>query len=453
MKKKTSIKLRLTLWFTAFMAMIAALCLGLIIVIGSSVSENEASDRLSRTVRADIENIDYTEGKLSLMQGFSFYKDGVYTMIYNHGKALLGGETPPGFPVSEDLENGAIRTVRGGDEVFLVFDLYVPSGWEDGIWVRGATEYPEMEDSLGRSVTVFLFILPFLILLAAAGGYLIARHSMKPIERITELAGSISEGKDLDRRIASEYEASDEAGRLAAAFDQMFERLSRSFEAEKQFASDASHELRTPTAVIMAQCAYLEKYAESTDEYKEGIEVIGRQANRMSVLIDRLLDITRLDFGTKKAELSDTDLSELLKLLCEEQDTGERDISLDTDIDPGIHARLDAHLFFRVIQNLLDNARKYGREGGHILVRLKQDNGEIRLSVEDDGIGISKEDQEKIWRRFYQADPSRKGGSGLGLGLSMVKQIVELHGGSAEVESEPGRGSIFTIKLTGGDRK
>ena len=432
MKKKTSIKLRLTLWFTAFMAMIAALCLGLIIVIGSSVSENEASDRLSRTVRADIENIDYTEGKLSLMQGFSFYKDGVYTMIYNHGKALLGGETPPGF---------------------LVFDLYVPSGWEDGIWVRGATEYPEMEDSLGRSVTVFLFILPFLILLAAAGGYLIARHSMKPIERITELAGSISEGKDLDRRIASEYEASDEAGRLAAAFDQMFERLSRSFEAEKQFASDASHELRTPTAVIVAQCAYLEKYAESTDEYKEGIEVIGRQANRMSVLIDRLLDITRLDFGTKKAELSETDLSELLKLLCEEQDTGERDISLDTDIDPGIHARLDAHLFSRVIQNLLDNARKYGREGGHILVRLKQDNGEIRLSVEDDGIGISKEDQEKIWRRFYQADPSRKGGSGLGLGLSMVKQIVELHGGSAEVESEPGRGSIFTIKLTGGDRK
>ena len=256
MKKKTSIKLRLTLWFTAFMAMIAALCLGLIIVIGSSVSENEASDRLSRTVRADIENIDYTEGKLSLMQGFSFYKDGVYTMIYNHGKALLGGETPPGFPVSEDLENGAIRTVRGGDEVFLVFDLYVPSGWEDGIWVRGATEYPEMEDSLGRSVSVFLFILPFLILLAAAGGYLIARHSMKPIERITELAGSISEGKDLDRRIASEYEASDEAGRLAAAFDQMFERLSRSFEAEKQFASDASHELRTPTAVIVAQCEY-----------------------------------------------------------------------------------------------------------------------------------------------------------------------------------------------------
>ena len=77
----------------------------------------------------------------------------------------------------------------------------------------------------------------------------------------------------------------------------------------------------------------------------------------------------------------------------------------------------------------------------------------VEIVVEDDGIGISKEDQEKIWRRFYQADPSRKGGSGLGLGLSMVKQIVELHGGSAEVESEPGRGSIFTIKLTGGDRK
>ena len=447
MKKRMSIKLRLTLWFTLFMTLIAALCLGLMIVIGSRVAENEASERLDRIVRSDLGGISYEDGRLSLDSGFSFYKEGVYTIIYNAGKAMLGGETPPGFSVTEELQNGVTRTVEGEGETFLIFDLFMPSGWEDGVWVRGVTEYPDMRDSMGQSVTVFLIILPFLIFMAALGGYLTARHSLKPIERITELAGSISEGRDLKKRIAPEYESTDEAGRLAAAFDQMISRLEGSFEAEKQFASDASHELRTPTAVIVAQCSYLDKYADSTEDYKEGVEVIKRQADRMSVMIDRLLDITRLDFGTKKLEKTDTDLSELLQTLCEEQDNGERGISLSTDIAQDIHADIDPYLFSRVINNLIENARRYGKENGHIRVSLKKEKNRILLSVEDDGIGIASEEQEKIWRRFYQVDPSRESGSGLGLGLSMVKQIVELHGGSINVESEPGKGSRFTVEL------
>ena len=227
----------------------------------------------------------------------------------------------------------------------------------------------------------------------------------------------------------------------------MISRLEGSFEAEKQFASDASHELRTPTAVIVAQCSYLDKYADSTEDYKEGVEVIKRQADRMSVMIDRLLDITRLDFGTKKLEKTDTDLSELLQTLCEEQDNGERGISLSTDIAQDIHADIDPYLFSRVINNLLENARRYGKENGHIRASLKKEKNRILLSVEDDGIGIASEEQEKIWRRFYQVDPSRESGSGLGLGLYMVKQIVELHGGSINVESEPGKGSRFTVEL------
>ena len=448
MKHKMSIKLRLTLWFTAFMALIAVLCLGLILVIGSSVAENDARNLLSRIVRQDIEGISYENGRLSFETGFSFYEDGVYTIVYNNEGAVLAGEVPPGFPVTEALENGMTKEIAGEGETYLIFDLYVPSSWEEGIWVRGVTEAPSMDDSVGRSMTVFLIILPVIILLAAAGGYFMIRRAMKPIASVTELASSISEGRDLKKRISEGYQSTDEAGRLALAFDQMFERLESSFEAEKQFASDASHELRTPTAVITAQCAYLEKYADSMEEYKEGLSVISRQAARMSVLIDRLLDITRLDFGTKKLDLEDTDLSELVAVLCEEQDTGEKGISLSTDIEKGIHAQVDAYLFSRVINNLLDNARKYGKEGGHIAASLKKDaGGKVLFSVEDDGIGIAPEDQDRIWRRFYQVNPSRQTGSGLGLGLSMVKQIVELHGGSIIVESEPGKGSRFKVIL------
>ena len=448
MKRRMSIKLKLTLWFTAFMGLIAAICLGLIVVIGGRVSDDEARSRLERVVRSDIEGISYEGGRLSFREGFSFYEDGVYTMVYNASGAMLGGETPPGFPVGEPTENGAIRTVAGSEDSFLIFDLFMPSGWDDGVWVRGVTEAPDMRDAAGRSATVFLIILPFIILMAAIGGYLLVRRSLRPIERITELAGSISGGKDLSKRISENQSyGDDEAGRLARAFDQMFGRLESSFEAEKQFASDASHELRTPTAVIVTQCAYLEKYAEDTEEYREGIGVIKRQADRMSVLIDRLLDMTRLDFGTRKPELADTDLSEMLRLMCEDQDTGDRGIDIETDIEPGIHVMADAHLLSRAIANLLDNARKYGREGGHIRVGLRRAGDEAELSVSDDGIGMDKEELDKIFRRFYQVNSSRQTGSGLGLGLSMVKQITELHGGSVSVQSEPGKGSCFVIRL------
>ena len=239
----------------------------------------------------------------------------------------------------------------------------------------------------------------------------------------------------------------DEAGRLAGSFDRMFERLEQSFEAEKQFTSDASHELRTPTAVILSQCSFAEKYGETREDYQEAISVIHRQADKMSLLISRLLDITRLDLGSQKLKRESVDFSEMIALICEEQDSGGRDISLSADISPGVIVDGDPFLLSRAAVNLLENARKYGREGGRIRVRLAQDGAEAVLTVEDDGIGIAPENLEKIWQRFYQADPSRGEQSGLGLGLSMVRQIAELHGGSAEAESELGKGSRFTVRI------
>ena len=237
------------------------------------------------------------------------------------------------------------------------------------------------------------------------------------------------------------------AGRLGEAFDRMFSRLEKSFEAEKQFASDASHELRTPTAVILAQCAYMEKYGSEPADYQEGIAVIRRQAQKMSDLINHLLDMTRFDFGTRKIQTEDTDLSAMTEILCQEQDTGLKGITIRTRIPEGIHAQIDPHLMSRVIENLLDNARKYGRENGWIQVSLSQKSDKVYLEVEDNGIGIAPEDLEKIWQRFYQANPSRESGSGLGLGLSMVRQIAQLHGGWAKAESRLGEGSRFTIIL------
>ena len=172
----------------------------------------------------------------------------------------------------------------------------------------------------------------------------------------------------------------------------MLARLEASFESEKQFASDASHELRTPTAVILAQCAALEKEGLTEKDYKKGISAIDRQAQKMSRLISRLLNITRLEQGT-------------VKVVCREMSSVHPDAELSSEIEPEIYAELDVALMSRLIENLVENAFKYG--GGKVRVTLRREEGNIKLAVIDDGAGIPPEELPKIWQRFYRSDTAR----------------------------------------------
>ena len=429
-----------------FMAILAAVCLGIILLINGSVARNEAHQILTYSVRANIPEVSLENGRLTLSPDFNFYANNVSMLIYNKDMALLSGQVPPSFPVNTAAENGTFRLVDDGNDGYYVMDFWIPSGWEDGVWLRGVLANPGGSQSVGNIFTLFSIVLPFFILAAALGGYFIVKGALAPISRIARTAEAISGGKDLKSRIGTPG-GSLEVNQLASAFDSMFERLEQSFEAEKQFTSDASHELRTPTSVILAQCSFVEKHGDDIEDYQEAIQVIDRQARKMSLLIERLLEMTRLDLGTQKLRVDRVDLSDMCTVLCEEQDTGERGISISTEIEDGVTVAGDQLLLSRVIVNLLDNARKYGKENGHIFLRLYKKKEFAVLEVEDDGIGIEKDRLEKIWQRFYQADGSRGTGSGLGLGLSMVQQIVRLHGGELSVESTAGAGSLFTVCL------
>ncbi len=175
-------------------------------------------------------------------------------------------------------------------------DFWLPFGWEDGVWVRGVTAAPhEMLDEL--ALIAFL-LLPLAAIVGGLGAYLLARSTFKPIDRMIRTVGEISEGRDLSRRIGLPS-SRDELSRLGQAFDNMFARLETSFESEKQFTSDASHELRTPVAVILAQCEDARQNAQTPEQFTEAIEVIERQTKRMSDLIAQLLQMTRLEQGTQ----------------------------------------------------------------------------------------------------------------------------------------------------------
>ena len=276
--KALSIKLKLTLWFTMFMAILAAVCLGIILLINGSVARNEAHQILTYSVRANIPEVSLENGRLTLSPDFNFYANNVSMLIYNKDLALLSGQVPPSFPVNTAAENGTFRLVDDGNDGYYVMDFWIPSGWEDGVWLRGVLANPGGSQSVGNIFTLFSIVLPFFILAAALGGYFIVKGALAPISRIARTAEAISGGKDLKSRIGTPG-GSLEVNQLASAFDSMFERLEQSFEAEKQFTSDASHELRTPTSVILAQCSFVEKHGDGIEDYREAIQSFGNVGN------------------------------------------------------------------------------------------------------------------------------------------------------------------------------
>lgn len=445
--KRLSVKWKLTLLITALLLVLTVAMAVFLMTITNRVVTENACTQLETTVRANLTLISRADdGNLLLEEGFAFTRSGVYTLIYSESGALLAGQPPLSAPDDVEFENGALRSEEAeNDSAYYVLDFWLPFSWDDGVWVRGLIQVPEAASVVADLSDMALLVLPLVILLGGAGAYILVRSAFRPMDQIVAAAEAIGEGRDLSRRIGLGRRG-DEMGRLAQAFDSMFARLEHSFEAEKQFTSDASHELRTPISVILAQCGEA-RHAETAEQYQEAIAVIDRQARKMSTLVAQLLQMTRLEQGTLRAAMEEADLSELVEVLCREQPELPKGITIQADVQPEVHAVFDVTLMSRLLQNLLDNAARYGRENGHIWVTLRTLEDQIFLSVRDDGVGIPEDRLEKIFQRFYQVDPARSGSAGTGLGLTMVRQIARLHGGEVTVESREGVGSCFTFRF------
>ena len=223
----------------------------------------------------------------------------------------------------------------------------------------------------------------------------------------------------------------------------------RAWQEQKQFVSDASHELRTPMAVISAQCDYTLERERTTEEYMDALLVIRRQGQKMTKLINHMLDFARLEMRSGKYPDAFVDAAELVEAVCSDMKLiRERGITLEYETKT-VMISVNPELFSRLLVNLVSNAYRYGRENGHIRVRLWQEDSSLVLSVADDGIGIARNEQEKIFRRFYQADASR-GGQGAGLGLAMVYEIARFYHGTVTVESVVDQGSTFVVRMPAG---
>lgn len=440
-----SIKWRMTIWFSLLMIAITALMLVFVMLMNRNQVTRPPAAEVVHMVQRNADDVEFDHGTFDFSD-VEFFEHGVYTEIFDTDGQLLAGSATPAVTEVLPLSAGPIRTVQGSNGAYYVYDL--PLEMNGGVlWVRGTISADAQGSVMEVIVPLAWSVLPALVLLSVAGGWLISSRSFKPMEKVIAAAESISGGEDLSRRIGLPRGRS-EINRLAGAFDDMFDRLERSFHAEAQFTSDASHELRTPVAVILTECDTLEQGAPTAEDYRAGVEVIHGQARQMSRLITQLLHITRLEQGTQKLETEPADLSELARSVCTAQaQLAPRNITLTCDAPDPVTLPLDVTLMTRLLNNLISNAFRYGRDGGHTAVAVRRQGDTAVLSVADDGIGIPPALQERIWQRFYQVAPARSGSEGTGLGLFMVRQIARLHGGAAEVSSTPGQGSTFTVRL------
>lgn len=470
MKRNITIKKKITLWFAILLLIIVSVVMLLLLTVSRQVLHQDIKGRLKALVEANQEELEYLNledkqdsdegdhfiryqgGYLEIDDDFCDYQDGISVGLYLDGE-LIYGENPAGI-LPEDCAflQQQMQTEEKDGEKYDVYDVRVNGADMEGLWIRGVANQKEGVTLLAKVVRLMLPVLPVLALIAIAGGYLIARRGLKPLDDICMQADQIRSGTDLTMQISVADDCT-EIRRLKGAFNHMLKRLEHSFASEKQFTSDASHELRTPVAVILAECEYaLEE--KQMEEYEEALHVIARQGQKMSALIEELLMFTRMERGTLRLHMQRINLSRLAEEICREQEKafGEnpKHIRVLTQIRPGCMVYGDENLLTRACSNLITNAYKYGCEYGHIWIRVYCRKAGIIFEVEDDGIGIDREDLPKIWNRFYQVDSARGDHASAGLGLALVKEIVELHGGYTQVQSEPDHGSLFRIVLKEG---
>ncbi len=446
--KKLSIKLRVTLWFAALMVLLVIVVLAFLLLVGRRTIADHSQEKLITAVLSAEDDISYDEYEGYRVNKVNSFSDGVYLSIYSSAGKVLFGRIPRGFDTQIPFLESQIQEISTDMGSWYVCDsMYIGDG-EDGVWVRGIMAVDDSGFVIDEFVKIALIALPLIVVLAIINGYALINRAFLPIRQITQAAERINDGNDLSKRI-NLAEGRDEIYTLGATFDSMFDRLQRSFEREKQFTSDASHELRTPTAVIIAQCEYALENMALDDNAKEAFTTILGQAQGMSALVSQLLMLSRADRGNVKLQREPVNLSELSGIILDQlnEKAGEYSISISMDIEPLLIIDGDETLLVRFLLNLIENGIKYGKRGGKLHMKLHGDDESIVGEIADDGIGIAAEHIEKIWERFYQVEPSKNSAGGVGLGLPMVRFIAEAHGGTVEVKSKLNEGTVFTFKL------
>lgn len=471
-----SLKVKLTALYTFFMVLVTCAVLAVLFSLSTREVLSSTQTRLERRVQESTEDIRLRDGEIRVGSDFYSVSGDVYLSLYDENMYFLYGKIPYGFHESPELSDGNLRIIQDVEnrQEWYVYDLSFRLDGENLVYVRGVTSVTEAEAGFAVTVRFALILFPLMIVITALIGYRFTRRTLLPVRRIAETVQKIRADGDLSRRVGTpetgrkgmpeagneattgkfpgrRKESRDEITQLAETFDGMLGEMEEAFEREKRFTSDVAHELRTPVAVILAQCGECLRDETLTERQRQELGIIEKKAREISDTIGSLLFLTRADQGRQALQREMVDIGELTRLaaaqeefLAEEQG---RKVEIVCEVPEELWAFVDETLYIRMISNLISNAVFYGKEKGHVWISLREEDDRIVGSVKDDGIGISREDLPHIWERFYRADSARSEGNHSGLGLPLVRWIVEAHGGEIRAQSEPGKGSAFLFVL------
>jgi heavy metal sensor kinase len=347
----------------------------------------------------------------------------------------------------------ALTVSKDGDRLRVISRPLAVRG--QPFMLAGVYPLNDVEDTLARIREMFLIAIPVLIIVAATGGYFLAKRSLAPVSSMAARAAEIS-ATTLHERLP--VAANDELGGLARVVNDLLDRLQQSFSQQQRFMADASHELRTPTAILRSEAdVTLSREHRGEEEYRASVTIMQDAARRLTRIVDDLFLLARADTGHLVVHRDALYLEELMhdatRGVRQIADRRAVKVELGQVVEAPFHG--DADLLGRLLLNLLDNAIKHSPDGGRVEVGMTRRNGDYAITVVDQGSGIPTDAHDRVFERFFRVDTARSRSensttSGAGLGLAIARRIAEVHGGRLELaESRPGR-TEFRLTLPAG---
>ena len=433
------ITVKVTLWYTVFVVVLLFIMLMISFAIADKMTGDVNQRELTAVVNEMASEMD------SDPEEFDDFDNGIYFVRYNSEGIEMGGMSPKGFDLTLEQSEGIVSSYRKKGEKYYYYDRKING--TDGEWVRGIVPVNKLSDEVNRMLLTIIILSPILLLVIVYGGYKIIKKALSPVAKISNTATEIQKNGDFSKRIEIDN-GQDEIHKMANAFNEMLNSLENFYLHEKQFSSDVSHELRTPVSVILTESQYSLEYVDNIEEARDSFSVIQRQAKRMSEMINQIMELSKIekqtDIPSDRINFSET----VEKILGDYKNLfAEKNIEMAKKIEENIYIIGDKIMIERLFDNLLNNAMKFTKD--KINVKLYSEEERCVLEIEDNGIGISEQDKELIWKRFYQVNDSRnkKINKGFGLGLFLVSKIIEQHGAVIDVEGSLNEGTRFIAKF------
>ena len=447
MSSDGSIRFRLTVWYTAIL-LAGLLLFGVGVWIAVSISVTQTVDQSLRhrveALKQFLETVPEQEIQEEVKEFAMGAPEGNLLQVRDSaGAELLSSPLQAILPRA--LPGLVEVTWRGRRYRVLSQVSFIVRGRR--YQVAAGASLDERGDILRRFRLLLLLAIPSVLLVGAAGGYWLSRRALRPVDEMTDAARSI--GIDnLSSRLRVPR-TGDELQRLAETWNNMLDRLEHSVKRLSQFTADASHELRSPIALIRAAAEIALRQQRTPEAYREALRRIHEESERTSQLVEDLLVLARADGGAAPLELAPVDLAEVVDEVCrhEQRQARAKDLNLEVRVpEETVVIQGNDGAIRRLVLVLLDNAIKYTPAGGRIEVSLDPGVDGVELAVRDTGIGIADTDLPRVFDRFYRADKARtRDEGGCGLGLSIAQWIARCHRAEIHAESGAGRGSLFRV--------